>query len=387
MSDTAASCVSKRLDKQAELRLDRRQGDRTTGRQTDNAPTSPVIPPDFPRYVLALGLGAVGGCLFWWLKMPLPWMLGALFANMAAAVAGAPIRAPVRLRSAVVAVIGVLLGSRFTPEVLSQAGVWTISLLLLLVYLLAVGLVVVPFYRFAGKFDWNTAFFSGMPGGLSEMIEIGEARGVKVEQVILAHSLRIVVTIALIAFWFRIVQGATVSGAAAAGRGLPGAADVVLMLFAALAGSWIGIRLKFPAPTFLGPLAISAALHLLAVTESSPPALLVTVAQVALGTILGARFVGIRPRTLYHAAVLGLGATALTLGLAFVFGVVMQRLAGIDTEQALLALAPGGLTEMGLIALAIHADVAFVALHHVVRILVIIVAAPLVHGLLARREK
>lgn len=43
----------------------------------------------------------------------------------------------------------------------------------------------------------------------------------------------------------------------------------------------------------------------------------------------------------------------------------------------MLALAPGRPTEMGLIALAINADVAFVALHHVLRILVVIVAAPL----------
>ncbi|MFM7446089.1 MAG: AbrB family transcriptional regulator, partial [Tabrizicola sp.] len=55
----------------------------------------------------------------------------------------------------------------------------------------------------------------------------------------------------------------------------------------------------------------------------------------------------------------------------------MGQVAGIDLYQALLALAPGGLTEMGLIALAIHADVAFVALHHVARILVVLVLAPL----------
>lgn len=55
----------------------------------------------------------------------------------------------------------------------------------------------------------------------------------------------------------------------------------------------------------------------------------------------------------------------------------MHAGARVGIDQGMLALAPGGLTEMGLIALAIHADVAFVALHHVVRILVVIVLAPL----------
>jgi uncharacterized membrane protein AbrB (regulator of aidB expression) len=41
---------------------------------------------------------------------------------------------------------------------------------------------------------------------------------------------------------------------------------------------------------------------------------------------------------------------------------------------------------MGLIALAIQADVAFVALHHVVRILFVIVLAPVVFQLLLARS-
>jgi len=47
-----------------------------------------------------------------------------------------------------------------------------------------------------------------------------------------------------------------------------------------------------------------------------------------------------------------------------------------------LAYAPGGLAEMSLIALALHADVAFVSSHHVVRILLIVTLAPLTFRLL-----
>jgi uncharacterized membrane protein AbrB (regulator of aidB expression) len=48
-------------------------------------------------------------------------MLGALFATMAASVANAPILGPARLRPKVVAVIGVLLGPRFTPDIIAGA--------------------------------------------------------------------------------------------------------------------------------------------------------------------------------------------------------------------------------------------------------------------------
>jgi membrane AbrB-like protein len=323
--------------------------------------------------------------MFYLLNLPLPWMLGALFATMAASIAKAPILGPAQLRPAVVAVIGVLLGSRFTPDVIAQAGAWIGTVAILMVYVIAVALVVVPFYRFAGKFDWITAYFAGMPGGLSEMIEIGEASGAKPAPIILAHSLRIVVTIALIAFWFRIVEGHDV-GASMAGVEAPLTwFDAALLLASAVLGSVIGVTLRFPAPTFLGPLLVSALLHLGGVTESAPPGLLVNTAQVLLGTVLGCRFLGISARTLLPAAALALGATLLTLGLAMAAGLAMWHVAGISPDQALLALAPGGLTEMGLIALAIQADVAFVALHHVVRILFVIVLSPLAFRLLMAR--
>ncbi len=338
-----------------------------------------------PRIALALAIGTVGGALFYLLNLPLPWMLGALFATMAASLANAPIIGPARMRPAVVAVIGVLLGSRFTPDIFAEASAWIGTVAILMVYIIAVALIIVPFYRFAGRFDWVTAYFAGMPGGLSEMIEIGEASGAKPAPIILAQSLRIVVTIALIAFWFRIVEGHDVGATIGAVEVPLTWLDALLLLAAAFIGSILGKRLRFPAPTFLGPLLISAALHLAGLTDSAPPGLLVNTAQVLLGTVLGCRFLGISALTVLPAAALALGATLLTLSLAFGAGLAMWSLAGIAPDQALLALAPGGLTEMGLIALAIEADVAFVALHHVARILFVIVLAPVAFRLLTVR--
>ena len=339
-----------------------------------------------PRIALALVVGTIGGAVFYLLNLPLPWMLGALFATMTASLANAPVLGPAGLRPAVVAVIGVLLGSRFTPDIIAEASAWTGTVAILMVYVIAVALVVVPFYRFAGRFDWVTAYFAGMPGGLTEMIEIGEASGAKPAPIILAHSLRIGVTIAAIACWCRIVEGHAVGASMGAAEVPLTWLDAGLLLASAIIGSWIGQKLRFPAPTFLGPLLISGLLHLAGLTESAPPSLLVNTAQVLLGTVLGCRFQGISARTVAPAAALAIGATVLTLGIALGAGSAMAHFAGIAPDQALLALAPGGLTEMGLIALAIHADVAFVALHHVVRILFVIVLAPLAFRLIMARR-
>lgn len=338
-----------------------------------------------PRIALALAIGTAGGITFFVLGLPLPWMLGAMFATMAAAVGRAPITAPGRIRPAIVAIIGVMLGARFTPEVLSQAAAWIGTLSVLAVYLCVVAAVVVPFYRFVGRLDWTTAWFAGMPGGLTEMIEFGEAKGAQVQPIILAHSLRIVVTIALIAFWFRVVMGHAVGSAIGPAAGSLTLMDAGLLVGAAIAGAWLGRLLRFPAPSFLGPMLCSALLHLGGLTEAAPPAVLVSGAQVALGTVLGCRFQGIAISALSRAGVLAIGSTVMTLVIAAGAGWAMGAISGTPMEQAILALAPGGLTEMGLIALAIHADVAFVALHHVVRILLVLLLAPIAFRLVERR--
>ena len=75
---------------------------------------------------------------------------------------------------------------------------------------------------------------------------------------------------------------------------------------------------------------------------------------------------------------LSTGATAMMLALALGFAFVVHAMLGIDRSLVLLAFAPGGLSEMSLVALAMKAEVAFVALHHVVRIVLVIAFAPLV---------
>ncbi|MFT3953112.1 MAG: AbrB family transcriptional regulator [Piscinibacter sp.] len=42
----------------------------------------------------------------------------------------------------------------------------------------------------------------------------------------------------------------------------------------------------------------------------------------------------------------------------------------------ILAYSPGGLAEMSLIAVSLHAEVAFVAAHHIVRVFLVMISAP-----------
>ncbi|MGY9047295.1 hypothetical protein P775_07590 [Puniceibacterium antarcticum] len=337
---------------------------------------------------LALALGLAGGLLFSALGAPLPWMLGPMIFNTIAAVLNAPIRPPLRVRPYVIVVIGVMLGAGFKPDVLSQAGDWLLSFSFLGLYLAASCLLVVPFYRRFGGFDTVTAYFAGMPGGLNEMILIGRDFGGDDARIALAHAARIVIVVSLVAVWFRLIAGYDLGDRSQFGVSFSEIPlqDLLVLLICGVIGFYLGPLLRLPAPTLIGPMLVSAAAHLAGLTSNPPPSELVVLAQLILGTIIGCRFVGSKARDIGHALLLSLGATIIMLAVTVAFAVAFHDLFGQTTEQVLLAYSPGGLAEMSLVALSMHAEVAYVATHHVVRITMVILVAPLVFRWLQSRS-
>lgn len=326
----------------------------------------------------------MGGAVFFVLNLPLPWMLGAMTATLVAAVAKIPLNAPDRLRPWVVAVIGVMLGSGFQPNTFSHMAQWLASLSGLLLCVAVQALAVSLYYRRIGGMDPVTALFASMPGGLVEMMEVGRQQGGNERAIIMAHGVRLVLVIALVAFWFRVVLGYDVSGVAPSGHGETKAVDLLILIACGALGALVGLGLRLPAPTFIGPMLCSAVAHVAGWTAGSPPAGLVILAQIVLGTIVGSRFIGVSLRAVTRAFALGLGATLLMLTLTMAAAQLLSGPLGQAPAQILLAFAPGGLTEMSLVSLAMGADVAYIATHHLVRVITLLAIAGTVLASIAR---
>lgn len=351
----------------------------------------PLDPEDRPtfqvlvRVLAGVAVGTLGGGIFYLLHMPLPWTLGSMIFTMVAAVARAPIQAPLRLRPALVTIIGVMLGSGFTPDLIDHLSGWIVSLSFLGLYLAIAGLLAVPFYQRFGGFDRVTAFCSGMPGGLMEMVTLGADLGGDERKIILAHAARIVVTICLVSFWFRIVEGQSVGSMMAKSNPL-GLEDIALLTLCGVIGAVVATRLRLPAATLMGPMLLSAVVHVTGLTASAPPALMIVIAQVLMGSIMGCRFLGAGTREVTQALALSFGATVMTLGVTLLFAALFAGIMMQTPAQIVLAYAPGGLTEMSLIALAMKAEVAYVATHHIARIVLLIAFAPLLLTLMEKRR-
>ena len=335
-----------------------------------------------------LAAGVAGGVLFVWLNLPLGWMLGAMVATTAASLGGAKLYIPAPMRSTMIAILGVLLGASFTPEILDKAREWPLTIGCLLLYLgFLIGILFLYFRRIVGL-DTPTAYFSAVPGGLSEMVVTGAAMGGDDRTIALIHASRILLVVLAIPFWFRFMTGVTPApsamGPSIAATGLP---DLAVLAACAAAGVVAGRLIRLPAYRLSGPMLGSAIVHVTGLSESAPPWELVAVAQVVIGSAIGARFSGVPVRRVLGLMATALASTVLMLATTVSFALVLAPLTGIGWRPVVLAYAPGGLVEMSLIALSLGIETAFVVTHHVIRIGLIVMAAPLVFARLRPPEE
>jgi membrane AbrB-like protein len=327
--------------------------------------------------------GCAGGLAGHVLGLPLGYLLGSLLVVGAAAMLGwrpfwQPIHLPQPLRMGFIPVIGVGIGGAFTPALVQSAVGWWPSLLALCVFVPVAHFIGYRIYRMGGL-EPATAYFGAVPGGLIESVTMGEEAGADVPLLVLIQFLRLILTIVSVPLIFLFLTGHQVGSSA--GVAMTGADnplelwDISVLLFAAIGGYFGGRALRLPAAIMTGPLALSALAHLTGVTDAVPPAWTIAVTQVVVGTGLGARFAGMAPSVLRRGFKLAIMATGASLLLAFVFAEALHGFMHLPIAAIFLAFAPGGITEMSLIALSLQISVVYVTVHHVLRIVVAISVA------------
>jgi len=335
--------------------------------------------------LLALSIGLICGLTGNAIGMPLPWMLGPMIGNTIAALAHAPIKGPVKLRPIVVPIIGVMLGSAITPAFFADLGPWALTLVALPIILGASASVSFLIYRRFGRHDPVTAYYAAMPGGLNEMMIQGEEAGADGRKIALAHALRILLVILFVVAFFWVAMGVRTTGTSnwIALDALT-LWDYATLGACAFAGVWVGRWLRLPAAPVFGPMLLSGIAHLVGWVTVAPPSILVIIAQLVMGTVIGCRFIGSSLKDIRGDLVLGVASAMAMLIVAVICAEALAAF-GLPLAQAFLAFAPGGLTEMSLLALSMDQDPAYVSTIHLIRITLVIAAAPLVFRWVLRR--
>jgi len=340
----------------------------------------------------ALVIGALGGAAFLYLRMPLAWMLGSMFLVGVCALAGLEkkVRLTVnpRLRAIMITIIGVMLGSAFKPEMIDRAKEWLGLVILMVIYIPVATALCYFIFRKLAKLDPVTAYFSAAPGGLQEMTLVGEHYGGDGRSIIMTHALRVFLVVMTVPVYFRFVEKLNVPPMAI-GRHmwelLP--MEAVLLTACAVVGWFAAKAIRMPASQLVGPMVVSAVVHLAGWSSASPPPELVAAAQVVMGAALGCRFVGTPLKEVGRVAGWAVIATAAMLLVSLGFTMGTADLVGIDRAGLMLVLSPGGMAEMSLVALGLGVEVAVVASMHIFRIAAVVLAVPFAFRLMGLKPR
>jgi membrane AbrB-like protein len=350
-------------------------------------PEMPLRLFDDPRgFVLAFVTGLCAALLCVQIGTPLPWMIGPLFATAAARMSGMHLSCPVAVRQGGQWAIGTALGLYFTSPVLAVLSTHVLWIALALVFAIALGIACGWLLQRLSGVDGTTAFFAMAVGGASEMAVQGERHGAAVDRVAAAHSLRIMMVVAIIPFTYRAlhVHGLDLYEP---GARVVHAGGLLALVALTSAGALLLSRWNWPNVWVIGPLLVAIGLTAAGIHLSALPEWIPRAGQLCIGIALGTRFT---PAFL-HTAPRFLGSVALCtlagMGVAAGFGALLAHASGIHLATAILATSPGGIAEMSLTAKTLELGVPIVTAFHVIRMSVLVLSIGPLFRLMRRWRK
>jgi len=337
------------------------------------------------RVLGGFGIALAGALLAVWAHLPLPWMLGALLLTASTRIAGVRTACPRPARNAGQWVIGASLGLYFTPQVIGHIGSNAGPIVVGMLFALALAFLGSAILRRFTDVDFKTAWFSSAIGGASEMANLAERHGARIDRVATAHSVRVLLVVVTVPFIFQWW------GVAGLDPTVPGPREVHVLGLAALValtilGGAAFTKLRLPNPWVLGPMLVAMVLTASSIELSALPDYVPKAGQLLIGWSLGDRyrpdFFRAAPR--FMAAVAGF--TVLALALAFGVGALLSLWSAAPIPTLILGTTPGGIAEMAITAKVLQLGVPVVTAFHVTRmVFVVIVTGPL-YAILARRR-
>lgn len=322
---------------------------------------TPGLAVHFMKTVVAAFIGAEIANL---LHIPLPWMLGSMFGVACITLAGQVYPQPKWARRSAQVFIGSALGLFFTPLIFQQ--LWSllpwISIGAASVILMS--LLVAPLLQKMAGLDGATTLYAIALGGASEMSAQAQEVGADAPMVALSHTVRIVLV---------MLTTSLIAGASGGAMPLPDTtahhlslSNAAVLLIGSYLMGMLFVRLRIGSAWKLGALLVGA-LFALSGMQGRWPQEGIVVAQMVIGWGLGQNMT----RSFFTRAPLAMLAMAAStlLLMAGCMGMAwfLSQQVNIPLTTAFLAMAPGGMTEMGLIAKLFGLAVPTVITFHLLR--------------------
>lgn len=331
-------------------------------------------------------IALAGVLVFHLFRLPLPFLFGPMFACLFAALLGVKMQGAGQVSIGARTVLGVAVGASVTPALLDQLPLMAMTLALIPVYVIIIGLIGVSFFHRICGFDRITSYYAAMPGGFQDMVAFGQEAGGNGRSLSLIHATRVLIIVTLVPILLTGPLGVSLDNPI----GVPAASlplhEMVIMLTIALIGWKGGEQIGLFGASILGPLILAVALSLGDVIHHRPPAEAILFAQFFIGMGIGMYYRGVTMVELRRDVASGAAFALILAGLAACFTLLAFRFGSAPLLEAFLSFSPGGQAELTVLAIVAGADLGFIVIHHVTRMVFVIIGAPIVLRLILKRK-
>lgn len=331
--------------------------------------------------VKVLIIALIGGALFSFLHIPIPWMLGPLVFVLCSQFIFQQLIWPKSFRNTGLIIVGVTIGEAFVVELFLQRQMLELSLYLISLNIALLGFAFFMSFllqKWTGQSFMNAVVCS-VPGGLSQIVTFAEEqKNIDLAVVTYFHVIRVLAVVTVIPF---IISPHSVQTTPIPWQ-LEQIPALLLLLVCSALFVPVARKLHMPTPQILGPVMFVIVLKLFHIELPVLPTTLQQLAQLLVGAYIGLllkpSMLKLAPRMLIAGVVSAVALLVVTYGGAHI---LMQQL-DYSFATAFLSTAPGGLDQMSILAAAVGANISIVTLFQLIRILFIFfVAMPMVQWL------
>lgn len=332
-------------------------------------------------FLYALLIAVLGGYLFLYFGVPIPWLLGPMSAILIfSRFKRINLSWPSFLRDIALIIVGYSIGLSFTRTAIVNIIANLPNMFFMTVLLVSFAAFMAFIISKLSGMNYQTMLTGSIPGGLSQMIVFAEeTKGIDITVVTFMQVSRLLMIVFFVPFViFGPILNMPHTDYEIIGQypNAAGAYSALLFSAACIVGAFVGKRLRLPTPFLLGPILAAALLTNVGFTGPILPSNVLDVSQLLIGgyigTLLKPEKLQRKTSTIFLALLSGFFLVSGSLALSFFLSAELN----ISIVTSFLSLAPGGMDQMGIIAHEVNADLSMVTGFQLFRLFFIYFAVP-----------
>jgi len=330
------------------------------------------------KFLLVIAISIPSAVIADYLQIPLAWMLGPMIAISISALMGVKVVMPKLALSGILIILGLYIGSYIDQNLINQMVNWIWTSIIMFFYILVSILIVSKYLQKFSNYKKKTSIFSAAPGALGPLLILAEYENSDLSQVATSHLIRLIIIITV--FPFIIVNFAETEALVIEKFNYldQNHFNLIILLIGSIVLILFFEKIKIPAALLSGTLVASGILQITEVASYKLPDESINFCLLILGASVGCRFAEKTIKEVAKNTFHSLIATLLLVVLGILSAYIATFFVNNDFLTLVLSFCPGGIYEVAVIAIAFDLDPNFVAFHHIIRLLIILLLVPII---------